>query len=126
MSATTTTPQHHHQHRVPLAATLAVAGVIAAAGVVGVAWQLATGGDLSLPEVGGPRPLPVRIANKYVDRVLAAAESDTVVAEQFSKVGTLIDAPTRLLRPAVIARVATANLRRRRGDHAATASAAAR
>ena len=98
----------------------------ATAKVVGAAWQLATGGDLSLPEVGGPRPLSVRIANKYVDRVLAAAESDTVVAEQFSKVGTLIDAPTRLLRPAVIARVATANLRRRRGDHAATASAAAR
>jgi hypothetical protein len=67
----------------------------------------------------------MRIANKYVDRVLAAAESDTVVAEQFSKVGTLIDPPTRLLRPAVIARVATVNLRRRRSDHAATASAAA-
>lgn len=36
MSATVTT---HHQHRVPLAASLAVAGVIAAAGVVGVVWQ---------------------------------------------------------------------------------------
>ena len=98
----------------------------ATAKVVGAAWQLAAGGDLSLPEVEGPRPLSVRIANKYVDRVLAAAESDTVVAEQFSKVGTLIDPPTRLLRPAVIARVATVNLRRRQGDHAATASAAAR
>jgi hypothetical protein len=29
-----------------------------------VAWQLAIGADLSLPEVEGPRPLPVRIANK--------------------------------------------------------------
>jgi hypothetical protein len=38
MSATTTTSQHH-QHRVPLAAALAVAGVIAAAGVAGFAWQ---------------------------------------------------------------------------------------
>ena len=36
MSATITT---EHQHRVPLAASLAVAGVIAAAGVVGVVWQ---------------------------------------------------------------------------------------
>ena len=98
----------------------------ATAKVIGAAWQLAAGGDLSLPEVEGPRPLPMRIANKYVDRVLAAAESDTVVAEQFSKVGMLIDPPTRLLRPAVITRVATVNLRRRRGDHAATASAAAR
>jgi hypothetical protein len=68
----------------------------------------------------------VRIANKYVDRVLAAAESDLVVAEQFANVIGLIDPPTSLLHPAVIARVATSSLRRRQGDHAATASAAAR
>ena len=66
---------------------------------VGVAWQLAAGADLSLPEVEGPRPLPVRIANKYVDRVLAAAESDTVVAEQFAKVIGLIDPPTACSTP---------------------------
>ena len=98
----------------------------ATAKAVGMAWQLAAGGDLSLPEVEGPRPLPMRIANKYVDRVLAAAESDTVVAEQFSRVSTLIDPPTRLFHPAVIARVATVNLRRRQADHAATETAAAR
>ena len=79
---------------------------------VGVAWQLAAGADLSLPEVEGPRPLSVRIANKYVDRVLAAAESDIVVAEQFGKVIGLIDPPASLFHPAVIARVATTNLRR--------------
>ncbi|MCW2690851.1 MAG: hypothetical protein JWR37_5741 [Mycobacterium sp.] len=98
----------------------------ATAKAVGMAWQLAAGGDLSLPEVEGLRPLPVRIANKYVDRVLAAAESDTVVAEQFSRVSTLIDPPARLFHPAVIARVATINLRRRQHDHAATETAAAR
>src|SRR6267154_2758173 len=54
-----------------------------------------------MPEVEGPRPVPVRVTNKYVDRVLAAAESDIVVAEQLAKVITLIDPPTRLLRPAV-------------------------
>jgi hypothetical protein len=53
MSATTTTPQHHHQHRVPLAATLAVAGVIAAAGVVGVAWQQSDG-DSAAPAAQAP------------------------------------------------------------------------
>ena len=98
----------------------------ATAKAVGVAWQMATGADLSLPEVEGPRPLPVRIANKYVDRVLAAAESDTVVAEQFAKVFGLIDSPTSLFHPAVIARVAATNLRRRKGDHAATQLAAIR
>ena len=94
----------------------------ATAKVIGVAGQFAAGGDLSLPEVEGPRPVPVRVTNKYVDRVLAAAESDIVVAEQLAKVITLIDPPTRLLRPAVIVRVATVNLRRRQRDQAATAT----
>jgi 2-polyprenyl-6-methoxyphenol hydroxylase-like FAD-dependent oxidoreductase len=98
----------------------------ATAKAVGVAWQLAVGADLSLPEVEGPRPLSVRIANKCVDRVLAAAESDTVVAEQFAKVIGLVDPPRSLFHPAVIARVATSNLRRRQGDHAAAETAATR
>lgn len=96
----------------------------ATAKVVGVAWRLATGADLSLPEVEGPRPLPVRIANTYVDRVLAAAESDTAVAEQFAKVIGFLDPPTSLFHPALIARVATINLRRQRSDRTATQSAA--
>ena len=98
----------------------------ATAKAVGVAWQMATGADLSLPEVEGPRPLPVRIANNYVDRVLAAAESDIVVAEQFARVIAFLDPPTSLFHPALIARVATTNLRRRKGDHAGTQLAAIR
>ncbi len=98
----------------------------ATAKAVGVAWKMATGADLSLPEVEGPRPLSVRIANNYVDRVLAAAESDIVVAEQFARVIGFLDPPTSLFHPAFIARVATTNLRRRKGDHAATELAAIR
>lgn len=71
-----------------------------------------------------PRPQPVRITNRYVDRVLAAAESDTAVAEQFAKVINFPDPPTRMLRPALIARVATASLRRRQTKHATMESAA--
>jgi 2-polyprenyl-6-methoxyphenol hydroxylase-like FAD-dependent oxidoreductase len=95
----------------------------ATAKVVGVAWQLATGADLSLPAVEGPRPLPVRIANKYVDRVLAGAEFDTVVAERFARVIGFLDPPASLLHPTFIARVATASFRRRQ-NHATTQSAA--
>ena len=54
-----------------------------------------------MPEVDGLRPLPARIANKYVDQVLAAAESDIVVAEQFARVIGFLGPPTR--------RVATTN-----------------
>jgi 2-polyprenyl-6-methoxyphenol hydroxylase-like FAD-dependent oxidoreductase len=81
----------------------------AAAKPIGVAWQFAVGGDLNLPEIEGPRPLSVRIANKYVDRLQAAAETDIAVAEQFAKVIAFIDPPARLLRPSIVVRVAKAN-----------------
>ena len=51
----------------------------AAAKTVSVAWQLAVGGDLALPEVEGPRPLAVRLTSRYVDRVQAAAETNVVI-----------------------------------------------
>ena len=89
----------------------------AAAKPIGVAWQLAAGGDLNLPEVEGPRPLSLRITNRYVDRLQAAAETDTAVAEQFSRVIALVDPPTRLLYPKIMVRVAIAGLRHQRGNH---------
>jgi 2-polyprenyl-6-methoxyphenol hydroxylase-like FAD-dependent oxidoreductase len=87
----------------------------AAAKPIGVAWRFAVGGDLNLPEVEGPRPLSLRLANKYVERLQTAAESDLAVAEQFTKVVSLVDPPTRLLQPHMITRVAAANLRPREG-----------
>lgn len=89
-----------------------------AAKPIAAAWQLAAGGDLALPEVEGPRPLSVRIANAYMDRVLTACESDAMFAGQFFKVNALVDPPRRLLHPAFIRRVATVNLRRRKEDWA--------
>jgi 2-polyprenyl-6-methoxyphenol hydroxylase-like FAD-dependent oxidoreductase len=77
----------------------------AAAKPIGVAWRFAVGADLNLPEVEGPRPLSLRLTNRYVDRLQTA--------EQFTKVIALIDPPTRLLQPKMMVRVATANLRRR-------------
>ena len=79
---------------------------------IGVAWQMAVGSDLALPEVKAPRPISVRLPNAYNDWVLSAAESDLRVAEQFMKVLNLVELPRRLLRPSVMSRVAIANLRR--------------
>ncbi len=85
----------------------------AAAAPVRQAWQLSTIPDLALPEIEGT-PAPVaRLFNRYVDRVLAAAETDTVVVEQFLRVTSLLDPATRLLRPRLMWRVARANSRRR-------------
>jgi 2-polyprenyl-6-methoxyphenol hydroxylase-like FAD-dependent oxidoreductase len=84
-----------------------------AAAPIRQAWQLSTNADLSLPEIGGTPPLSARLLNKYVDRVLTAAEYDTVAVNQFSRVTSLVDPATRLLRPALMWRAALANHRRR-------------
>ncbi len=80
---------------------------------VRVAWQTAVGSDLALPEVVGPRPWTMRITNAYLERVMTAAETDPVVAGQFSRVIGMIDPPSRLLRPSMLARVAHTDRRRR-------------
>jgi 2-polyprenyl-6-methoxyphenol hydroxylase-like FAD-dependent oxidoreductase len=85
----------------------------AAAKPVNRAWQLTIGSDLALPQVQGPRPLPVRAINTYVNRVLTAAERDPAVAEQFLRVAALQDPATRLFRPSTARRVVLAILRRR-------------
>lgn len=77
----------------------------AAARHIDVAWQLAAGGDLSLPQVDAVAPLPMRLINAYIARLLATAEHNSVVATQFLRVNMLLDPPTSLMRPAMLARV---------------------
>jgi 2-polyprenyl-6-methoxyphenol hydroxylase-like FAD-dependent oxidoreductase len=84
----------------------------AAAEPIRQAWQLAAGGDLALPEIDGAQSLPKRMFNAYVDRIMTAAEYDTVAVDQFSRVTALLDPATRLLRPAMLWRAAAANYRR--------------
>jgi 2-polyprenyl-6-methoxyphenol hydroxylase-like FAD-dependent oxidoreductase len=86
----------------------------AAAAPIRQAWQLSTNPDLNLPELPGTPPLTARLFNSYVDRILAAAESDTAAADQFVRVTSLIDPATRLLRPSMLWRAARANRHRRR------------
>ncbi|GEM33052.1 hydroxylase [Nocardia neocaledoniensis NBRC 108232] len=76
----------------------------AAARIVEVAWELAVGQDLTQPLVEGPRPLRVRLVNKYVRRLLEAGEHDPVVAARFLRVSAFVDAPASLLRPDIFVR----------------------
>jgi len=85
----------------------------AAAKPVGVAWQLAVGGDLALPEVQAPRPWPVRMINAYVNWLQTAAEHDIVITTRFFRVAGLIEPPALLLRPSTVWRVLAGHLRRR-------------
>ncbi len=70
-----------------------------------VAWRMAAGGDLALPEVPGPRPAGVRLTNAYVARVMAAAEHDPAVTRRFVQVSSLLAPPFALLSPGFVLRV---------------------
>ncbi|WP_291407915.1 hypothetical protein [Actinophytocola sp.] len=85
----------------------------AAAKRIDVAWQLAVGADLALPQVEGPRPRSVRLVNSYVRRLLIAAERDPVVATRFVRVSALLEKPARLMTPPIAARVIAGNRRAR-------------
>jgi 2-polyprenyl-6-methoxyphenol hydroxylase-like FAD-dependent oxidoreductase len=87
-----------------------------AAKAISVAWQLAAGSDLSFPEVEGRRTASMRYANRFVDWILTACESDARVVNQFFRVTGLVDSPARLMNPAFMARVAAVNLLRRQRD----------
>jgi 2-polyprenyl-6-methoxyphenol hydroxylase-like FAD-dependent oxidoreductase len=82
---------------------------------IGAAWRTGATSDLAFPEVQGRRTRSMRVANRLVDRVLAASESDTAIGTQFFRVTGLLDPPTRLLRPSFLYRVAAVNRRDRQG-----------
>jgi len=86
----------------------------AAAKPIGVAWQMAVGADLALPHVDGPRPLPVRLINAYIGRMLVAAAHDPIVATRFFRVSTFMLKPPMLMTLPIIARVVAGNRRARR------------
>ncbi|HEU5109074.1 MAG TPA: hypothetical protein VFT95_11055, partial [Micromonosporaceae bacterium] len=80
--------------------------------VVKRAWDMAVGGDLALPEVPGDRPMMLRIANAYVERLLSVAEHDPVVAAAFGDVGDLLAPPQEVMRPRILWRVLRGRRRR--------------
>jgi NADPH-dependent 2,4-dienoyl-CoA reductase/sulfur reductase-like enzyme len=61
-----------------------------------------------------PLPIPIRVVNAYIDRLLTAAEHDPAVAEEFLRVATLQRPPTRLFRPVTALRVLRGARRRGR------------
>ena len=76
-------------------------------------WLLNQINDFCMSQVEGRPSVLRRIVNWRVDKVLAAAENDTVLTEALLRVGSLVDSPTRLLHPSLMMRVLAANRRRR-------------
>ncbi len=75
------------------------------AGVADSPWQMAAGADLAFPGVPGHRPLPARLANRYLPRLHAVAEYDPVVSTAFVRVAGLVDPPETLMTPRIMGRV---------------------
>jgi 2-polyprenyl-6-methoxyphenol hydroxylase-like FAD-dependent oxidoreductase len=73
--------------------------------VIDVAWQLAIGSDLAVDAVEGRRPLPVRVLNRYIARLHAAAVHDPHLTERLVRIIGMIDPPSHLLRPTTVASV---------------------
>jgi 2-polyprenyl-6-methoxyphenol hydroxylase-like FAD-dependent oxidoreductase len=78
------------------------------AGQVAAPWALATGTDLAFPETEGTRTLMTRFANAYIPRLRRAAVADPVLSRAFLRVAGLVEAPTTLFRPAIVARTLAA------------------
>jgi 2-polyprenyl-6-methoxyphenol hydroxylase-like FAD-dependent oxidoreductase len=72
---------------------------------IDAAWDVATGADLAIDGVPGRGRVADRLGNAYVTRLHAAARTDPVLTERFVRVSGLLDPPSRLLRPATVARV---------------------
>ncbi len=72
--------------------------------VVSAPWAMATGADRR--HVSQPaKPLPERILDRYLDRLLRVAPHDQVVALAFTLVLNLLAGPTSLLTPSIAWRV---------------------
>ncbi|MFD7922045.1 FAD-dependent oxidoreductase [Streptomyces sp. NPDC059740] len=70
------------------------------------AWAIATGEDSRYPSTDGPAPNRLdRMQQRYLARVLAAANTDPVVSEAFFAVLSLNRRPETLLTPRIMARV---------------------
>lgn len=73
--------------------------------LVDVPWEISTAGDLGFPGVAGDRTLKVRVGNAYMAKLHAAATNDPDVTAAFFRVAGLVDPPTALMRPSLMAKV---------------------
>ena len=74
---------------------------------VATPWLLATSEDFRFPTTEGGRRSPLtRLMHRYIDRVVAVATVDDAVLDTFIGVVHLVQPPSALFRPAILARVA--------------------
>ena len=73
---------------------------------VATPWLLATSEDFRFPTTVGARPSALtKLMHRYVDRVMAVGTVDNLVLDRFIGVVHLIEPPSALFRPPIMARV---------------------
>ena len=74
--------------------------------VIDAPWDMSAGADLGFPEVEGRRTLKTWMGNAYIPRLqAAAARDDGTLSIAFLRAAGLVDPPTALMKPSMIARV---------------------
>lgn len=73
--------------------------------IINTPWEISTSGDLDFPEVEGERSAKVRMGNAYMAKLQYAATKDPAITDGFMRVAGLIDPPTALMRPRMLAKV---------------------
>jgi hypothetical protein len=86
----------------------------AAARIIDAPWTIAVGGDFQYPETAGPKPRATAQTNGYVRRVIRAARTSLPLARSFNDVLNLVEPPTSLVRPGVVAAVVATSIQQRR------------
>ena len=81
---------------------------------IGPTWAMNQANDRVPSSVDRRRSARTRLVTWTMNKALKAAEHDIVLTERFFRVTSLVDPPTRLQDPALIARVIVGTLRRRR------------
>jgi hypothetical protein len=76
-----------------------------AAKVIDVPWQIAAGSDFAYPESDATKPIGAPLLNRYMKRVLLAAQVSSDVNTALLLVQNLTAAPSTLMRPAMVRKV---------------------
>jgi 2-polyprenyl-6-methoxyphenol hydroxylase-like FAD-dependent oxidoreductase len=83
----------------------------AASRIVNVAWGTAVGSDFAYPETTGPKPPGTDLVNRYMERVIVAAQHDDAVALRFNEVVAMVRKPSALFSPDFVYRVVRSSRR---------------
>jgi flavin-dependent dehydrogenase len=76
------------------------------AGAVSTPWLLATSEDFRFPTTEGGRPgVSMKLMHRYIDRVITVGTVDDVVLDTFIGVVHLVQPPSALFHPSILARV---------------------